>query len=169
MPEEIQTFAADLTRTEGCQAAVKAAAGSVTIRGLFNCAGLELHGTVETMPEVDYDLVMGVNLRAVFMMCKFAVPAMVEAGGGAIVNMSSIQALATQSGVAAYAASKGAVISLTRVMALDHGPQNIRVNAICPGTIATPLVKANAKHFRPEDPGGSARRMGQQARDRQDR
>ena len=66
--------------------------------------------------------------------------------------MSSIQALATQAGVAAYAATKGAVLSLTRVMALDHGKDNIRVTAICPGTIDTPLARANARHWNPADP-----------------
>jgi len=77
---------------------------------------------------------------------------MIAAGGGAVVNMSSVQALATQAGVAAYAATKGAVLSLTRVMALDHGKQNIRVTAICPGTIETPLAQANARHWNPENP-----------------
>ena len=94
------------------------------------------------------------NLKSVFLMCKYAIPAMEDTGGGAIVNMSSIQAIATQQDVAAYAASKGAVISMTRVMALDHGQKGIRVNLILPGTIATPMVKANAKHFKPDDSAG---------------
>jgi NAD(P)-dependent dehydrogenase (short-subunit alcohol dehydrogenase family) len=92
-------------------------------------------------------------LTAIFLLSKHVVPLLRAAGGGGIVNMSSIQALATQKGVAAYAAAKGGVLSLTRAMALDHGGDNIRVNAICPGTIETPMVKANAAYFNPSDPG----------------
>ena len=160
LPASILPIEADLTKAEDCRRAVEQVGKQGPITGLFNCAGLELHGTVETMSEADYDLVMAVNLKAIFLMCKYVVPAMVAGGGGAILNMSSIQALATQSGVAAYAASKGAVISMTRVMALDHGKDNIRVNSICPGTIATPLGKENARYFRPEDPEGQLAEWG---------
>jgi NAD(P)-dependent dehydrogenase (short-subunit alcohol dehydrogenase family) len=124
--------------------------GSIT--GLLNSAGIELHGSVVDMPEEDWDRVMSVNLKAIFLLSKHVIPHMVETGGGSVVNMSSVQALATQAGVAAYAATKGAVLSLTRVMALDHGRQNIRVTAICPGTIETPLAHANARHWNPADP-----------------
>ncbi|MDE0306665.1 MAG: SDR family oxidoreductase [Albidovulum sp.] len=152
LPDDITTIEADITKSADCLKAVAAATSCGSLRGVFNCAGQELHGTVVTMSEAEFDSVIDVNLKAIFLMCKHAVPAMEEAGGGSIVNMSSIQALATQEDVAAYAASKGAVISMTRVMALDHGPKNIRVNAICPGTIQTPLVEANARHFRPDAP-----------------
>jgi NAD(P)-dependent dehydrogenase (short-subunit alcohol dehydrogenase family) len=152
LPDNITKIEADITQSSECLKAVETASSRGPLRGVFNCAGQELHGTVVTMSEVDFDAVIDVNLKAIFLMCKHAVPAMEAAGGGSIVNMSSIQALATQQDVAAYAASKGAVISMTRVMALDHGHRNIRVNAICPGTIQTPLVEANARHFRPEAP-----------------
>ena len=152
LPDNVTAIEADVTRSADCLKAVEAAASNGPLRGVFNCAGQELHGTVVTMSEDEFDAVIDVNLKATFLMCKHAVPAMEAAGGGSIVNMSSIQALATQQDVAAYAASKGAVISMTRVMALDHGHKNIRVNAICPGTILTPLVAANARHFRPEAP-----------------
>jgi NAD(P)-dependent dehydrogenase (short-subunit alcohol dehydrogenase family) len=95
---------------------------------------------------------MNVNLKAIFLLSKHVVPHMIANGGGSVVNMSSIQAIATQAGVAAYAATKGAVLSLTRVMALDHGKDNIRVTAICPGTIDTPLARANARHWNPANP-----------------
>ena len=104
------------------------------------------------MPEDDWDKVFAVNLKAIFLLSKHVIPLMIANGGGSVVNMSSIQALATQAGVAAYAATKGAVLSLTRVMALDHGKENIRVTAICPGTIETPLAHANARHWNPENP-----------------
>ena len=152
LPDNVAAMEADVTNSADCLMSVEAASSKGPLRGVFNCAGQELHGTVVTMSEDDFDAMIDVNLKAIFLMCKHAVPAMEAAGGGSIVNMSSIQALATQRDVAAYAASKGAVISMTRVMALDHGPRNIRVNAICPGTILTPLVAANARHFRPQAP-----------------
>jgi NAD(P)-dependent dehydrogenase (short-subunit alcohol dehydrogenase family) len=158
--EGVHGFAADLTRQDDCRRAAEFAARLGPVRGLFNCAGLELHGTVVSMPEEDWDRVMAINLKAIFLLSKFVVPLMKAAGGGSIVNMSSIQALATQADVAAYAATKGAVIAMTRAMALDHGPDNIRVNAICPGTIATPLVEANARHFNPSEPDAVLREWG---------
>lgn len=152
LPDEIKTITADITQSTHCNLVADFAKSQGVVKGLFNCAGLELHGTVVNMEEADFDLVVAVNLKAIFLMCKHVVPTMIENGGGAIVNMSSIQAHATQPDVVAYAATKGAVLAMTRVMSLDHGPQKIRVNAICPGTIATPLVEANAGHFRPDDP-----------------
>lgn len=150
--EGITTVAADLTTGEGCQRVAEAARARGPIAGLFNCAGLELHGSVVEMSEADWDRVMGINLKAIFLMSKQVIPDMTARGGGAIVNMSSIHAHNTSRSVAAYAATKGAVISMTRVMALDHGGDNVRVTAICPGAIDTPLLRANAKSFNPENP-----------------
>jgi len=148
----IATVAADLTTGEGCARVAAAAQALGEVTGLFNCAGLELHGSVVEMSEADWDRVMGINLKAIFLMSKHVIPLMTARGGGAIVNMSSIHAHNTSKSVAAYAATKGAVISMTRVMALDHGADNIRVTAICPGAIDTPLLRANAKSFSPDNP-----------------
>lgn len=143
---------ADVSVTADCTTVAETAAAAGSVRGLFNCAGVEVHGDVVEMDRPTWDRVIGVNLTSVYEMCHALIPHLRAAGGGAIVNMSSIQALATQTEVAAYAAAKGAVLSLTRAMALDHGADGIRVTAVCPGTIATPLVRANAAHFDPEDP-----------------
>ena len=134
------------------------------ITGLLNSAGIELHGSVVDMPEESWDRVMNVNLKAIFLLSKHVIPHMIAQGSGSVVNMSSVQALATQAGVAAYAATKGAVLSLTRVMALDHGKDNIRVTAICPGTIDTPLARANAQHWNPGESRGGVGGMGFQTR-----
>ncbi len=108
---------------------------------LFSNAGTLRPGSVVELSVDDWDLVMGVNVRSVFLGGKYAVPAMLERGGGSIVNTASISGLHGDGGAVVYAASKAAVINLTRAMATDHSADGIRVNAICPGTIETPPVK----------------------------
>jgi NAD(P)-dependent dehydrogenase (short-subunit alcohol dehydrogenase family) len=134
---QIHAVAGDLTRDEDCVRVATAAAALGRVTGLLNCTGLEIHGTVVNMPEADWDRVIAANLKTIFLLSKHVIPHMIKGGGGSVVNMSSVQAIATQRDVAAYTATKGAVISLTRVMAVDHGAQNIRLTAICPGTIET--------------------------------
>ena len=89
----------------------------------------------------DWDLVMAVNVRSVFLGAKYAVPHMLRRGGGSIINTASISGLHGDGGAVVYAASKAAVINLTRALSTDHAPDGIRVNAICPGTIETPPVQ----------------------------
>ena len=108
---------------------------------LFSNAGTIRPGTAVELSVDEWDLVMAVNVRSVFLGAKYAVPAMIERGGGAIVNTASISGLHGDGGAVCYAASKAAVINLTRALSTDHAPEGIRVNAICPGTIETPPVK----------------------------
>lgn len=96
---------------------------------------------VETTAD-EWDLVMASNLRSVFLGAKLAYPLFKEAGGGAIVNVSSVHAVATSKNIAAYAASKGGLLALTRAMAIEFAPDNIRVNAILPGAVDTPMLRA---------------------------
>ncbi len=154
------SVAGDLTRDEDCRRVAAAAAALGRVTGLLNCTGLEIHGTVVNMPEADWDRVIAANLKTIFLLSKHVIPHMIAGGGGSVVNMSSVQAIATQRDVAAYTATKGAVISLTRVMAVDHGAQNIRVTAICPGTIETPLARAVAEMYSPGDPAKAIRQSG---------
>jgi NAD(P)-dependent dehydrogenase (short-subunit alcohol dehydrogenase family) len=107
---------------------------------LDNNVGIGGRGSVVDTPVELWHRVMRVNVDSMFFVSRHAIPAMVEtAGGGAIVNVSSISALRPR-GLTAYSTSKGAVIALTRAMAVDHGPQNIRVNCVAPGPIYTPRM-----------------------------
>ena len=104
-------------------------------------AGIAARGTVaETEPD-DWDRVLAVNLRGVYLTGRAAIPHLRSAGGGAIVNIASQLGLVAAAGAAAYCASKGGVIQLTRAMAVDHGHEGIRVNCVCPGPTDTPLLE----------------------------
>jgi NAD(P)-dependent dehydrogenase (short-subunit alcohol dehydrogenase family) len=105
---------------------------------LVNNAGYGITGSVVETSEEAWDALMAVNVKGVFLGCKYAIPLMVRQGGGAIVNTASITARVGIANRAAYVASKGAVAALTRAMALDHVQDNIRVNCVAPGTIESP-------------------------------
>lgn len=119
---------------------------------VHNNAGVQKYGSVVDMPESEWDSLMDINLKATFLTCKYAIPEMRKRGGGTIVNTASVQAFASQRSVAAYAASKGAMVSLTRCIALDHAHENIRCNCIAPGSIDTPMLRWAADIFVPENP-----------------
>ena len=143
--------AADLATRAGAEALVGTAAerfGGVDI--LVNSAGIQRYGTVVETDEATWDDVFAVNVKSIYLVSHLAIPAMRRRGGGAIVNVSSVQAFANQPGVAAYAASKAAINGLTRAMALDHAAEGVRVNAVCPGSVDTPMLRASAERFRGE-------------------
>lgn len=110
-------------------------------------AGLARYGTAEELTEDDWDAVMDTNAKGPFLVAKYAIPHLRSRGGGAIVNMASVQAFGSQQTVVAYAASKGAVVSMTKTLALDHARDNIRVNCICPGSVETPMLHQSADTF----------------------
>ena len=128
---------------------------------LHNNAAVVVYGTVPETSEQEWDRVLGINLKGAYLCSKRAVPEMVKRGGGAIVNTASVQAFASQRLVAAYAASKAGVVSLTRTMALDHASQGIRVNCVCPGSIDTPMVRHAAETFSMDDPEAAIRDWGE--------
>ncbi|MBI2493951.1 MAG: SDR family oxidoreductase [Candidatus Rokubacteria bacterium] len=133
-------FRADVTRSADCRAMVEAARDRFGRLDLLdNNVGIGSRGSVVDESEETWRRVMQVNVETMFLVAKHAIPAMIEAGGGAIVNVSSISALRPR-GLTAYSASKGAVIALTRAMAVDHGADGIRVNCVAPGPVYTPMV-----------------------------
>ncbi len=138
----------DVSRASDCQRAVQRAVeqwGGLDI--LFNNAGIIRRATVLETTEDEWDRVMAVNVKSVFLLSKYAIPVMAQAGGGVIINTASGWGLVGGREAASYCASKGAVVNLTRALALDHGPQNIRVNCICPGDTDTPMLRSEAQQL----------------------
>ncbi|WP_446929802.1 SDR family oxidoreductase, partial [Ralstonia sp. VS2407] len=133
-----QAFAveADVTRSEQVKAMVMATVekfGGLDI--LVNNAGLGTRGSVVTIEEAEWDRLMDVNLKSVFLASKYAIPEMIKRGGGSVVNLASTISVVGIPDRAAYVAAKGGVAALTRAMALDHSAENIRVNSVAPGVI----------------------------------
>lgn len=118
---------------------------------LVCAAGIQVYGTVDQTPMETYDKVMAVNVRGAFLASHLAVPQIRRHGRGGIVLVASVQAYVAQHGVAAYAATKGALLSLTRAMAVDHAAEGIRVNAVCPGSVDTPMLRWAASLTAGED------------------
>ena len=136
-------YAADLTQDQQCRAMVAACVGGFgRLDFLDNNVGIGSRGSVVAEQPETWRRIMQVNVEVMFLTSKHAIPAMVAtAGKGAIVNISSISALRPR-GLTAYSASKGAVIALTRAMAVDHAAEGIRVNCVAPGPMFTPMVYA---------------------------
>jgi NAD(P)-dependent dehydrogenase (short-subunit alcohol dehydrogenase family) len=133
---------ADVTQARDCAAMVQAAVDRFgRLDFLDNNVGIGSRGSVLDETEESWRRLMQVNVDTMFLAAKHAIPAMKRTGGGAIVNVSSISALRPR-GLTAYSVSKGAVIALTRAMAVDHGRDGIRVNCVAPGPVYTPMVYA---------------------------
>ncbi len=134
----------DVTRSDQCEAAVRAALerfGGLDV--LVNSVGISALGSVVDVTDEAYQRAMDVNLKSMVLVARHAVPAMTGTGGGSIVNISSTVGMRAGGFGAAvpYAVSKGGVIALTGAMAVDHGPQGVRVNCIAPGHLYTPMVE----------------------------
>lgn len=106
---------------------------------LVNNAGISPSGRVTDISEEEWDLCLNIDLKSVFLGCKYAIPVMIESGGGAIVNIAGTLGMMAMPAKAAYCAAKAGVINLTRQIAIDYGPQNIRANCVNPGFVDTPL------------------------------
>ena len=138
----------DVSQAADCQHAVQetvAAFGGLDI--LFNNAGIIRRASVLEISEEDWDRAMSVNVKSIYLMSKYAIPVMEKGGGGAIVNTGSGWGLVGGRNAVSYCASKGAVVNMTRAMALDHAAQKIRVNCVCPGDTDTGMLRSEAQQL----------------------
>ena len=139
---------ADVTRAADCKRVVDRVLGEFgVIHILFNNAGIMRRASLTELSEEDWDRVMEVNVKSIFLMSRLVIPIMARAGGGSIINTASGWGLVGGTKAAVYCASKGAVVLLTKAMAVDHGPQNIRVNCICPGDTDTAMLRNEAQQL----------------------
>jgi len=155
---------ADVSNAEAARNTVRQTAerfGGVDV--LFNNVGIqppESFARAEDLPEEVWDRVQAVNVKSHFLMAKYAIPEMRKRGGGVIINNASVQGLQSTHRVPAYAASKGAILSLTRNLALDYAADGIRVLSLCPGSIDTPLLRSGVGAASPEDAEEKLRELG---------
>jgi meso-butanediol dehydrogenase / (S,S)-butanediol dehydrogenase / diacetyl reductase len=134
--------AADVNAPEAVAAAVAAAVdafGGIDV--LFNVAGVNLPKSVDEMDDADWYRILDTNLTSVYRYSKHVIPVLRDGGGGSIVNVASTAGILAENRCAAYSAAKGGVVLLTRNMAMDYARDNIRVNALCPGSTMTPRIK----------------------------
>jgi NAD(P)-dependent dehydrogenase (short-subunit alcohol dehydrogenase family) len=139
---------ADVARAADCRRLAERAIrefGRIDI--LFNNAGIIRRATVLELSEDDWDRVMAVNVKSIYLLSREVIPHMQKQGGGSIINSASGWGLAGGAKAAVYCASKGAVVLLTKAMAIDHGPQKIRVNCICPGDTDTAMLRSEAQQL----------------------
>jgi NAD(P)-dependent dehydrogenase (short-subunit alcohol dehydrogenase family) len=135
-------LAANVASADEVKAAVDQVVGTLgRLDAVYNNAGCDSKGSVINATEDDWDRAMNVNGKGTFLVSQAAIPHLIAAGGGAIVNQGSVAAMVAVPNFASYCAAKGAVVALTRSMAIDLAPHKIRVNVICPGTVFTPLME----------------------------
>src|ERR1051326_8234445 len=138
---ECLAVSSDVSKTSDVQKLVDAALGKFQrVNVLVNNAAVLLPGTAESLSEEDFDQTFNINVRGLWLLSRAVLPQMRASGGGSIVNIASVLSLVGARNRVAYAASKGAVMAMTKAMALDHAPENIRVNCICPGIVETEMV-----------------------------
>jgi meso-butanediol dehydrogenase/(S,S)-butanediol dehydrogenase/diacetyl reductase len=138
----------DVSRSEDVQRLVAAAVerhGKLTT--MCNNAAISIPGSVEEVSEDDFDRTIAVNLRGVFLGCKYAVPELLKTGGGSIVNTGSVNSVVAEPFLTAYVASKGGVLMLTKAVALDYADKGIRCNCLCPGWVDTPINHPHAERM----------------------
>lgn len=149
LPAGVGVELVDVRDADGLRAAIDTAAERLgALRILVNSAGIQRYGDAgETSLDL-WDQVMQINVTGMFLACRAAVPHLIAAGGGSIVNVSSVQATVSQARVTAYATSKAAIVGLTRSLAVDYARLGIRANTVSPGSVDTPMLRWAADLFR---------------------
>lgn len=140
---EISAVTGDVGSSQFCDSAVHEALGRHgRLDGLVNSAAIMRRGTAEATTDLAWHEILTANVSGTFFMCRAAIPAIRGSGGGAIVNIASDWGLVGGANHVAYCATKGAIVNMTRAMALDHAAEGIRINALCPGEVRTPMLEA---------------------------
>jgi NAD(P)-dependent dehydrogenase (short-subunit alcohol dehydrogenase family) len=140
-PDHAAAIRCDVSRAVDAHAATEAALSHFArLDILINNAGMTLWKTIDDTTEDDFDRVVGINMKGVYLCSKFAIPAMRRGGGGSIVNISSAAAVTGLRAHFVYCAAKAGVVQMTKSLALDHGRENIRINCILPGAVMTPML-----------------------------
>lgn len=138
---EVRFYSCDVSSDSECRMTVEQIHGDFgRIDILFNNAGIIWRKTIVETSEQEWDALLDVNLKSIFLLSRRVIPKMIKSGGGSIINTGSGWGLEGGEKAAAYCAAKGGVVNLTRAMAIDHGPDDIRVNCICPGDIDTEML-----------------------------
>lgn len=156
---DVARIAADVSKVADCErlvAEVLAAFGQLDL--LVNAAGIWVEGPSELASEADWDRCLDINLKGTFFCCRAALPALLESGGQ-IVNIASDAGLQGSAGAAIYCASKGGVVLLTKALALELAPRGVRVNALCPADVETPMLAFQAERYGDGDPAGYLERL----------
>ncbi len=143
LPPGVGYHQLDVTSEDACKRlAASLAEGPGTLDILVNAAAIEIEKTIEETSLEDWNRIFAINVTGTFLVSKHLLPLMRKAGGGSVINFGSYDGFIADPSLAAYCATKGAVHALTRAMACDYGPENIRVNAICPGFVDTPMLQS---------------------------
>jgi NAD(P)-dependent dehydrogenase (short-subunit alcohol dehydrogenase family) len=162
-PGEIHPYRADVRDPEDVKGYIAASMerfGERHLAFLHNNAGVEgVHKTIESTSEDEWDAILDINLRSAFLALRYAIPAMRACGGGSILNTASLLSFKAAPGRADYTVSKHAIVGLTRTAASEVAGDGIRVNAICPGPIDTPLMARSERLVNPDDPGFERKRF----------
>ncbi|MDH3636165.1 MAG: SDR family oxidoreductase [Gammaproteobacteria bacterium] len=143
LPEQVEFITFDVTDEKLCRSTFAELAGRWDkLDILVNAVGIEIEKTIEDTTLEEWNRIFAINVTGMFLTSKFALPLLRKSAGASVINFGSYDGYIADPGLAAYCATKGAVHALTRAMACDHGPEGIRVNAICPGYVDTPMLQS---------------------------
>lgn len=152
-PAQIAFTQADISKASDVEKVKQATLAKFkTVEALVNNAGIVIHGELHETSEQDWDKIFAVDVKGTFLVSKAFLPTMISQGHGSIVNISSVSGMAGDRAMVAYNAAKGAIINMTRAMAIDYGKNNIRVNVVAPGPTATPLFHQDKQKFAKNSP-----------------